>query len=48
MLETELEQADLRAEIQWVRSVIEDILTGRLSWDEEWLSEVANHLNSQA
>jgi hypothetical protein len=48
MLETELEQADLRAEIQWVRSVIEDILTGRLSWDEEWLSEVANRLNSQA
>lgn len=37
MLETEYHRAMLRAELGWVRSVVEDLRAGRLAWSEEWL-----------
>jgi DNA-binding PadR family transcriptional regulator len=41
LLEEEYRKAILEAEIEWVRGVIEDLRTGRLTWSEEWLRELA-------
>ena len=41
LLEEEYRKAMLEAEIAWVRGVIEDLRTGRLTWSEEWLRELA-------
>jgi DNA-binding PadR family transcriptional regulator len=41
LLEEEYRKAILEAEIAWVRGVIEDLRTGRLTWSEEWLRELA-------
>ena len=41
LLEEEYRKATLEAEIAWVRGVIEDLRTGRLTWSEEWLRELA-------
>jgi DNA-binding PadR family transcriptional regulator len=40
LLEEEYRCAMLRAEIGWLRDVIEDLRTGRLTWSEEWLREI--------
>src|SRR5215204_1813003 len=37
MLETEYQRATLEAELEWVRTVVDDLRTGRLTWSEEWL-----------
>lgn len=37
LLELEAALAARRAELGWVRSVIDDLRTGRLTWSEEWL-----------
>jgi hypothetical protein len=31
----------LGAELRWLRRVIEDLREGQLTWDDEWLREVA-------
>jgi DNA-binding PadR family transcriptional regulator len=41
MLEEEYRRAVLRAELAWVRDVIADLREGRLTWDEQWLRDVA-------
>ena len=39
LLETEYQRATLEAEMEWVRAVVDDLRTGRLTWSEEWLSK---------
>ncbi|WP_376745648.1 PadR family transcriptional regulator [Paenibacillus sedimenti] len=46
MLESEHKRAVLAAELQWVRAIAEDIRTGVLVWNEEWIREIARRLNS--
>jgi DNA-binding PadR family transcriptional regulator len=41
LLEEEYRRATLRAELEWLLGVIEDMKTGRLTWSEEWLREIA-------
>jgi DNA-binding PadR family transcriptional regulator len=47
MLENEYKHAVLSTELQWIRSVIDDIRSGVLIWDEEWLRDIAKHFNSK-
>jgi len=42
LLEEEYRKAMLEAELAWVRGVIEDLRSGRLTWSEEWLRELAD------
>jgi len=37
LLETEYQRATLETELEWVRAVVDDLRTGRLTWSEEWL-----------
>jgi DNA-binding PadR family transcriptional regulator len=41
LLEEEYRQAMLKAELAWIRAVIEDLRSGRLTWSEQWLREIA-------
>jgi DNA-binding PadR family transcriptional regulator len=41
LLEEEYRIALLDAEVSFLREVIEDLTTGRLTWSEEWLRQVA-------
>ena len=40
VLEEEYRIAVLRAELEWLRGVIEDLDAGRITWNEEWLREL--------
>ena len=40
LLEEEYRRAVLQAEVGWLRGVIDDLDSGRLTWSEEWLREV--------
>jgi len=44
LIEAEYVRAVLQAELAWVMSVVEDLDTGRLTWNLEWLSQVAAQL----
>jgi DNA-binding PadR family transcriptional regulator len=44
LLEDEYRRAVLRAELDWVRSVVDDLAAGRLTWSEEWVRSVAERL----
>jgi DNA-binding PadR family transcriptional regulator len=46
VLEEEYRQAVLEAEIAWLRGVIDDLRTGRLTWSYEWLSQIAEMFNN--
>jgi len=48
MLESEYVLATATAQLSWLRSVIEDLRTGRLSWSEGELRELAEGSASQA
>lgn len=37
LVEDEYQEAVIRAELEWVRSLIADLDSGKLSWSEEWL-----------
>src|SRR5215207_1052992 len=39
LLETEYQRATLKTELEWVRAVLDDLRTGRLTWKEEWLRQ---------
>jgi DNA-binding PadR family transcriptional regulator len=39
LLETEYQRATLKAELEWVRAVVDDLRAGRLTWSEEWLRQ---------
>jgi DNA-binding PadR family transcriptional regulator len=41
VLEEEYRATMLRAELDWLLAVIEDLKTRRLTWSEEWLREIA-------
>jgi DNA-binding PadR family transcriptional regulator len=41
LLEEEYRQAMLQAELAWIRAVIDDLRAGRLTWNEQWLREIA-------
>ena len=41
LLEEEYRSATLRAELTWLRELIEDLEAGRITWSLEWLREVA-------
>lgn len=41
LLEEDYRRALLRAELRWLRSVIDELREGRLTWSEEWLREIA-------
>jgi DNA-binding PadR family transcriptional regulator len=47
LLEDEYRQTVLEAELGWLRSVIDDIRSGRLTWSEEWLRGMAEAFESQ-
>lgn len=47
MLESEYQKAILAAELEWVRSASEDIRNGSLSWNDEWLRDIAERLTSK-
>ncbi|SEM78732.1 PadR family transcriptional regulator [Lihuaxuella thermophila] len=46
LLETEYQRDVLAAELEWVRSVIRDIQTEKLQWNEEWLRTIAKKFTS--
>lgn len=41
LLEDELRLAAMEAEVRWVRGVVDDLAGGRLTWDQESLTELA-------
>ena len=41
LLEEEYRQTILRAELDWIRGVVNDLHEGRLDWSEEWLRDLA-------
>jgi DNA-binding PadR family transcriptional regulator len=45
LLEEEYRRVLLDSELAWLRSVIEDLREGRLTWDEQWLRDVAAAFN---
>jgi DNA-binding PadR family transcriptional regulator len=46
LLEEEYRAAVLDAELSWVRGVIEDLESGRLTWSEQWLHDMAAAYNA--
>jgi DNA-binding PadR family transcriptional regulator len=45
LLEEEYRRAVLAAELAWVRTVVDDLRAGRLTWDEPWQRAVAAVFN---
>lgn len=41
LLEDEYRANQLRAELDWVRGLVDDLESGELTWDEAWIREVA-------
>jgi DNA-binding PadR family transcriptional regulator len=46
-LEDEYQRAMIDAEIDWVRSLVEDLLSGRLTWSREWIQAVGHMMGEQ-
>ena len=42
LLEIEYLHSMLETEVKWVRSLIDDLRSGRIAWDEEWLRSFAD------
>lgn len=42
LLEIEYLHAMLKTEVNWVRSLIDDLRSGRITWDREWLRRYAD------
>jgi DNA-binding PadR family transcriptional regulator len=40
LLEEEYRKAILTAQLSWLRGVIDDLHTGRLTWNEQWLAQL--------
>jgi DNA-binding PadR family transcriptional regulator len=47
LLEEEYRMTLLRAELEWLRDVIDDLRDERLTWSEEWLRDVAMNFLSE-
>jgi DNA-binding PadR family transcriptional regulator len=41
LLEEHYRRTLLRAELRWLRDVVDDLREGRLTWSEQWLREIA-------
>lgn len=48
VVEAEYLLAVQRAEAAWVRALVDDLRAGRLTWDDEWLREVAARFSAGA
>jgi DNA-binding PadR family transcriptional regulator len=44
LVEDEYRRTMIQAELDWVRSLMEDLRAGRLTWSQEWLRSVAEAL----
>ena len=47
LLEMELLRANCATELKWVRSVVEDLRSGKLTWNERWLRQMAKKFADQ-
>jgi DNA-binding PadR family transcriptional regulator len=47
LLEMELLRANCATELKWVRSVVEDLRSGKLTWNEKWLRKMAKEFSEQ-
>ncbi|MGW0522099.1 PadR family transcriptional regulator [Crossiella sp. NPDC003009] len=47
LLEEEYRQVIRKAELDWLRSVLTDLRTGRLAWTEEWIRRLAVEYNQR-
>ncbi|MCH5585478.1 PadR family transcriptional regulator [Shimazuella sp. AN120528] len=48
LLEIEYQCAVIKAELEWIRSIINDIQAEKLQWDMEWLRKIAtSHSKSE-
>jgi DNA-binding PadR family transcriptional regulator len=47
VLEMELIRANCVTELKWVRSVVEDLRSGKLTWNEKWLRKMAKEFSEQ-
>jgi DNA-binding PadR family transcriptional regulator len=47
LLELELMRATCVTELKWVRSVVEDLRSGKLTWSERWLRKMAKEFSEQ-
>jgi DNA-binding PadR family transcriptional regulator len=47
VLEMELIRANCATELKWVRSVVEDLRSGELTWNEKWLRKMAKQFSGQ-
>jgi DNA-binding PadR family transcriptional regulator len=41
LLEEELRRATTKTELDWLRSVLDDLSSGRIAWNDPWLREMA-------
>jgi DNA-binding PadR family transcriptional regulator len=46
LLETEYQRTLVMAELEWIHSVMKDIQTRKLQWDEEWLRTIAKKFSN--
>jgi DNA-binding PadR family transcriptional regulator len=46
-LEDEYQRAMINAEIDWVRSLVDDLRAGRLTWSREWIQAVGQMMGEQ-
>jgi DNA-binding PadR family transcriptional regulator len=47
LIEMELIRANCATELKWVRSVVEDLRSGQLTWNEKWLRKMAKKFDAQ-
>jgi DNA-binding PadR family transcriptional regulator len=48
LLDEEYRSVALRAELDWVRNLSDDIRAGRVTWDEDWMRDMAARFNPPA
>ena len=41
LIEDEYKRAILQAEIQWIKRLVDDFRSGAITWDDEWLRQIA-------
>jgi DNA-binding PadR family transcriptional regulator len=47
LLESEYLRAVMQAELAWVRAIVEELRSGQVTWNEEWLRAVAARLTPE-
>jgi DNA-binding PadR family transcriptional regulator len=48
LLELEYLRAVVSTELTWVQSIVEELITGQLTWNEEWLRAIAAQFEHRA